>query len=186
MGLIEIIIVAISLSMDAFAVSVTLGLSVKRPRLREFLAPGVYFGFFQMLMPLVGYVAGTTFAGSIQHIDHWIAFALLVAIGGKMIWESFSKEEKRVSDHPFRFTKMLLLAIATSIDALAVGVTFSFFEVNIPMAILIIGFATFLLSIAGVKIGNSFGAKYTSKAELLGGSVLVLLGVKILVEHLFL
>jgi putative Mn2+ efflux pump MntP len=185
MSLLEIILIAISLSMDAFAVSVTLGLSVKKPTTKEFLIPGIYFGVFQALMPLVGYFTGISFAGKIQSFDHWIAFALLGIIGGKMIWESFSKEEKKVNANPFLFTKMLLLAIATSIDALAVGITFSFFEINIFRAILIIGLTTFCISTCGVKIGNLFGTKYRSKAEFIGGAVLVVLGIKILVEHLW-
>jgi len=184
MALVEIILIAIGLSMDAFAVSITLGLSVKKPKIKEVLIPGIYFGLFQMLMPLIGYFAGINFASKIQHIDHWVAFVLLGIIGGKMIKESFSKEEQKVNDNPFRFMKMLLLAIATSIDALAVGITFAFFEVNIFMAIAIIGLATFCISIGGVKIGNIFGAKYKSKAEFTGGAILVILGLKILIEHL--
>jgi putative Mn2+ efflux pump MntP len=185
MTLLEIIIIALALSMDAFAVSVTLGLSVKKPKIREFLIPGIYFGLFQALMPLIGYFTGINFANKIQDLDHWIAFALLGFIGGKMLWESFSKEEKQTSEKPFLFAKMLLLAIATSIDALAVGITFSFFEINIFRAIIIIGLTTFLISICGVKIGNIFGTKYKSKAEFIGGAVLVILGIKILVEHLW-
>jgi len=184
MGLLEIIIIAIGLSMDAFAVSITLGLSVKKPGIKEMLIPGVYFGFFQMIMPTIGFFAGTLFAAKIQGIDHWVAFVLLGLIGGKMIKESFSKDDEKVNENPYKFTKMLLLAIATSIDALAIGITFAFFEVNLITTILIIGFATFCISICGVKIGNIFGAKFKSKAEFIGGAVLILLGVKILVEHL--
>jgi putative Mn2+ efflux pump MntP len=186
MGLFEIILIAIGLSMDAFAVSITLGLSVAKPKIKEILIPGLYFGFFQALMPLIGYFSGINFASKIQNLDHWIAFALLGFIGGKMIKDSFSKDDDKVKENPFRFTTMLLLAIATSIDALAVGITFSFFELNIFKAILLTGFMTFGISIAGVKIGNIFGVKYKSKAEFIGGAVLVILGVKILVEHLFL
>ena len=185
MGLLEIILIATGLSMDAFAVSVTLGLSVKKPSVKEVLIPGIYFGFFQALMPLIGFFAGINFASKIQNYDHWIAFALLGLIGGKMIVEGFSKKEKQVNENPFRFTKMILLAVATSIDALAVGVTFSFFDVNIFKSILIIGLITFGISIGGVKIGNLFGAKFKSKAEFFGGAVLILLGLKILIEHLF-
>jgi putative Mn2+ efflux pump MntP len=185
MGLLEIVLIAIGLSMDAFAVSITLGLSVRKPTISKLLIPGIYFGFFQALMPLVGYFTGINFANKIQSLDHWIAFVLLGFIGGKMIWESFSKEEKQARENPFQFATMLLLAIATSIDALAVGVTFSFFEINIFRAIIITGFTTFGISIAGVKIGNIFGAKYKSKAEFIGGAVLVILGLKILAEHLF-
>jgi putative Mn2+ efflux pump MntP len=185
MGLLEIIIIAVGLSMDAFAVSITLGLSVQKPKIKEIIIPGIYFGFFQALMPLIGYFTGINFAAKIQSLDHWIAFVLLGFVGGKMIWDSFSKEEKQVNENPFRFTTMLLLAIATSIDALAVGITFSFFEINIFRAIIITGLTTFCISVAGVKIGNVFGAKYKSKAEFMGGAVLILLGLKILVEHLF-
>jgi len=184
MKLLEIILIAIGLSMDAFAVSVTLGLSVKKPKMKEVLLPGIYFGFFQALMPLIGYFTGINFAGKIQNFDHWIAFALLGFIGGKMIMESFSKKEKQVDGNPFQFMKMFLLAIATSIDALAVGITFSFFEVNIFKAIIIIGFITFCISIGGVKVGNLFGTKFRSKAEFFGGAILILLGLKILIEHL--
>jgi putative Mn2+ efflux pump MntP len=184
MGITEIIIIAIGLSMDAFAVSITLGLSIKRLNVKEILIPGIYFGFFQALMPLIGYLAGTIFADKIQNLDHWIAFALLGIIGGKMIWESFSQDGKKVKENSFRFVTILLLAIATSIDALAVGVTFAFFEINIFLTIIIIGLITFCISIGGVKIGNLFGAKYKSKAEFIGGAVLLILGLKILVEHL--
>ena len=170
--------------MDAFAVSITLGLSVKKPGVKEFLLPGVYFGFFQAFMPLAGYFAGALFADGIRHWDHWVAFALLGIIGGKMIKEGLSKDEEKPQKNNFLFVNMLFLAIATSVDALAVGVTFAFFEINIFAAIAIIGLITFCVSICGVKIGNIFGAKFKSKAELLGGIVLVALGLKILVEHL--
>ncbi|MCL2040674.1 MAG: manganese efflux pump MntP family protein [Bacteroidales bacterium] len=185
MRLPEIILIALGLSMDAFAVSITLGLSVKRPKIKEFLIPGVYFGLFQMIMPLAGYFAGTYFAHKIQELDHWVAFALLVLIGGKMIKESFSKEKEKTKGNPFQFSTMLLLAIATSIDALAVGITFAFLDVDIWKSIIIIGVVTLCLSMCGVKIGNVFGTKFKSKAEFIGGAVLVILGVKILIEHLF-
>jgi putative Mn2+ efflux pump MntP len=185
MGLLEIIIIAIGLSMDAFAVSVTLGLSVEKPTIKHFVIPALFFGFFQGIMPLIGFFVGLKFASSIQNLDHWIAFVLLAFIGGKMIKESFSKEEEKVNNNSFRFFRMLILAIATSIDALAVGVTFAFFEVNILKAIFLIGVTTFLISICGVKIGNIFGSKYKSKAEFAGGVILILIGAKILIEHLF-
>jgi len=179
----EITLIAIGLSMDAFAVSITLGLSVDKPKLKEFILPGVYFGFFQMLMPIIGYFAGTLFAEKIEKIDHWVAFGLLAFIGGKMIKESFEKHEEESSrKNSFAFASMLLLAVATSIDALAVGVTFAFFQTNIFAASLIIGLTTFSFAIAGVKIGNIFGMRFKSKAELLGGIVLVLIGVKILIQ----
>jgi len=184
MGLPEIVIIAIGLSMDAFAVSITLGLSARKPKLKEFLMPGLYFGFFQALMPLIGYFAGINFANKIQNSDHWAAFILLGVIGGKMIKDGFSKKEDKVNENPYIAGTMLLLAIATSIDALAVGITFAFFKVNIFSAIIIIGLTTFCISIGGVKIGNIFGTKFKSKAEFIGGAVLVILGIKILIEHL--
>ena len=185
MGLTEIIFIAIGLSMDAFAVAVTLGMSVQKPRLKEIIIPGIYFGFFQALMPLIGFLAGTYFANKIQEVEHWVAFVLLGLVGGKMIKDSFSKEEKKKEDNPFHFAKMLLLAIATSIDALAVGVTFAFFKINIVMAMAIIGCITFFIASCGVVVGNIFGTRFKSKAEFIGGLVLVGLGVKIVVEHLF-
>ncbi|MCL2290206.1 MAG: manganese efflux pump MntP family protein [Bacteroidetes bacterium] len=185
MGLPEIILIALGLAMDAFAVSIILGLSVKKPGIKEFLLPGIVFGFFQALMPLIGYFAGTHLANKFQVLDHWIAFILLGIIGGKMIKDSFSKKEEKVDENPFQITKILLLAIATSIDALAVGVTFAFLKINIIKAIIIIGLITLCLSMAGIKIGNIFGVKYKSKAEFIGGAILVLLGVKILVSHSF-
>jgi len=185
MNLLEIILIAIGLSMDAFAVSITLGLSVEKPKTREILTPGIFFGFFQALMPITGYFAGFYFASKVDEFAPWIAFVLLGVIGGNMIRESLSKNEEKHNEASFQFLKMLVLAIATSIDALAVGVTFAFFKINIFKAALIIGFITFLLSMVGVKTGNIFGAKYKSKAEFAGGAVLVLLGIKIIIEHLF-
>ena len=185
MKLLEIIVIAVGLSMDAFAVSITMGLSSKKPRIIEYIIPGIYFGFFQALMPFIGYFAGFYFAGKIKGFDHWIAFFLLGIIGGKMVKESFSKDDQEIEGNSLQFMKMLLLAIATSIDALAVGITFAFFEINIFMAITITGLTTFFISICGVKIGNLFGIKFKSKAEFLGGFVLIILGVKILIEHLF-
>jgi putative Mn2+ efflux pump MntP len=184
MGLLEIIVIAVGLSMDAFAVSVTLGLLVKKPKLGEIIVPGVYFGFFQALMSFTGYFAGTYFAKYIQHLDHWVVFAFLGFIGGKMIKDSFSKEREKPDENQFQPIKMLFLAIATSIDALAVGITFSFFEMHIFTVILIIGLTTFFISIAGVKAGNIFGILLKSKAELFGGVVLILIGLKVLIEHL--
>ena len=185
MGLAEIVLIAIGLSMDAFAVSITIGMAVKKPGLKEMLIPGIYFGFFQALMPLAGYLAGTRFAYRIQHLDHWVAFVLLGFIGGKMIKDSFSSDEKKDKDFSFGFTVMLMMAVATSIDALAVGVTFAFFTINIFIAIAIIGLTTLVISAAGVKIGRLFGTRFKFKAELIGGIFLVLLGCKILIEHLF-
>jgi len=185
MKLFEIVLIAIGLSMDAFAVSITLGLSVKKPKIREMLIPGIFFGGFQALMPVTGYFAGYYFASKVEEFAPWIAFVLLGIIGGNMIKESLSKKEEKHNENSFQFIKMLVLAIATSIDALAVGVTFAFFRINIFSAALIIGSITFAFSMVGVKIGNIFGTRYKSKAEFAGGLVLVLLGIKIIVEHLF-
>jgi putative Mn2+ efflux pump MntP len=186
MKLLEIFIIAVGLSMDAFAVSITLGLSIKKPKIKEVIIPGIFFGFFQALMPIMGYFAGIHLAGKIKEFDHWIAFVLLGIIGGKMIKESLSKKKEELDKDYFQFMKMLILAVATSIDALAIGVTFAFFKINIFKAAIIIGSITFILSMAGVKIGNIFGARFKSKAEFIGGAVLVILGIKIVIEHLFL
>jgi putative Mn2+ efflux pump MntP len=185
MGLPEIFLIAVGLSMDAFAVSITIGLSAKEMKHKEILIPGLYFGFFQALMPALGFFAGIFFAEKIQFLDHWITFVLLGILGGKMIKDSFSKEDKKTAEHSFKFITMLVLAIATSIDALAVGITYSFFKINIFTAILITGITTFVISTCGVKIGIAFGSKFQSKAEFFGGAVLVAIGVKILIEHLF-
>jgi putative Mn2+ efflux pump MntP len=184
MGFLEIFLIAVGLSMDAFAVSIILGLSVTKPTIKQFLMPGLFFGFFQALMPFTGYYAGTHFVEKIQHLDHWVVFGLLGFIGGKMIKDSFSKDEQS-RDVSFKLFNMLLLAGATSIDALAIGVSFAFFQINIFTAIIIIGLTTCILSMGGVKVGNLFGVRYKSKAEFAGGAVLVLLGLKVLIEHLF-
>ena len=183
MGIIELFLFAVSLSMDAFAVSVCKGLSVKTLRPRHGVIAGLYFGGFQALMPLIGWLLGRQFEGLIKSVDHWVAFMLLALIGANMVRESFGKDEE-VNDS-FSFKTMLPLAVATSIDALAVGVTFAFLEVQILPAIALIGVTTFAFSAAGVKIGNVFGVRFKSKAELAGGVILILLGIKILVEHLF-
>ncbi|MDR3147610.1 MAG: manganese efflux pump MntP family protein [Treponema sp.] len=175
--------------MDAFAVSITLGLSVNKPKLTQVMIPGLYFGFFQSLMPAIGYFVGFFLVDKIAGLDHWIAFVLLGFIGGKMIKDSFSKEdhgekkEPETGKNPFGVIKMLVLAIATSIDALAIGTTFALFKVNIYTAILITGFVTFFIAMGGVVIGNVFGTRFRSKAEFAGGAVLVIIGVKIVVEH---
>ena len=183
MGIIELFLFAVSLSMDAFAVSVCKGLSVKTLRPRHGVIAGLYFGGFQALMPLIGWLLGRQFEGLIKSVDHWVAFVLLALIGANMVRESFGKDEE-VNDS-FSFKTMLPLAVATSIDALAVGMTFAFLEVQILPAIALIGVTTFAFSAAGVKIGNVFGVRFKSKAELAGGVILILLGIKILVEHLF-
>ena len=183
MSFLELLLTAVALSMDAFAVSVGKGLSSPNASWREGLICGAYFGGFQALMPLAGYLLVSTFSGYIQRFDHWIAFILLALIGANMIRETFSKEEKSMSGS-FSVKTMLLLAVATSIDALATGVTFQLTGTNIWMAISLVGCTTFLFSFLGVKVGSTFGAKYQSKAELIGGVILVLMGVKILLEHL--
>lgn len=183
MGIVEITLLGIGLAMDAFAVSICKGLSMKKMNWKNTIIIALYFGIFQALMPVIGYFLGTTFEGLVTKFDHWIAFALLLAIGGSMIKEAFSKDEENKNDK-VDFKTMSVLALATSIDALAVGITFAFFEVNVLLAVTIIGLITFIISIIGVKIGNRFGDKYQSKAELMGGIILILLGIKILLEHL--
>ena len=183
MGLLELFLIAVGLSMDAFAVSVCKGLSERQLKAKHYLIIGAWFGGFQAIMPTIGYLLGSTFEQYITAVDHWIAFVLLCFIGGNMIREALSKDEEKL-DASFSFKTMLLLAIATSIDALAVGVSFACIDVDIVPAIAIIGTTTFILSAVGIKIGNVFGAKYKSKAEFLGGAVLILLGLKILLEDL--
>ncbi|MDD3339997.1 MAG: manganese efflux pump MntP family protein [Lachnospiraceae bacterium] len=183
MGFLELFILAVGLSMDALAVSICKGLSVSRVRPKHMLIAGAWFGGFQALMPLIGYLLGSTFAKYITTIDHWVAFVLLAIIGGNMIKESFDKDEECVSDS-FGVKTMFIMAIATSIDALAVGITFAFLQVNIIAAVLFIGCITFVCSAVGVKIGNIFGCRFKSKAELAGGIILILLGLKILLDHL--
>ncbi len=183
MGIIELIILSVALAMDAFAVAVCKGLSMKKMNWKKGIIIGLYFGIFQALMPLIGYLLGVSFQKKIQSIDHWIAFILLGIIGINMIKEALSKE-KETSNDSIKFKDMVILAVATSIDALAVGVTFAFLKVNIILAISLIGIITFIISTLGVKIGNIFGDKYEKKAEFAGGLILILLGVKILLEHL--
>lgn len=183
MGLLDLFITAVALSMDAFAVSVSKGLSVKRVRLKHGLITGAYFGGFQALMPLLGFFLASSFADYIRRFDHWIAFGLLALIGANMLREALSGGEEEMNDS-FSFKTMLPLAIATSIDALATGVSFAVTDTNIWLAIALVGATTFAFSAAGVKIGNVFGAKYKSKAELAGGLILILMGAKILIEHL--
>ena len=183
MGLIEIIFIGIGLAMDAFAVSVCKGLSMKKINWKNAIIIAIYFGIFQALMPVVGYFLGTAFSSIVESVDHWIAFILLAAIGGNMIKESTDDEVEKRNDN-VDFRTMIVLAIATSIDALAVGVTFAFFKVNLILAIVLIGIITFALSILGVIIGNKFGDKLQNKAELTGGVILILIGLKILLEHL--
>ena len=182
MSLIELFIIAVGLSMDAFAVSICKGLSMQKMSWKNAVIVGLYFGGFQAGMPFIGYILGSQFKNTITSIDHWIAFILLGIIGFNMIRESLNKEEEYV-DCSVAPGNMILLAIATSIDALAVGVTFAFLQVRIVPAVSFIGSTTFVLSIIGVKVGNVFGTKYKSKAEFAGGLILVIMGVKILLEH---
>lgn len=182
MGILELITIALGLSMDACAVSVCKGLSVERLSVRNMLVTGLYFGGFQALMPLLGYLLGSSFESFITSFDHWIAFVLLALIGANMIRESRGCTEKL--DSSFGVRAMLPLAVATSIDALAVGVTFAFLSVDITLAVCLIGGVTFVLSVAGLNLGRVFGARFRSAAELAGGVILILIGLKILLEHL--
>ncbi|MBE6569392.1 MAG: manganese efflux pump [Ruminococcaceae bacterium] len=183
MELWEMAVIAVGLSMDAFAVAVCKGLSVGKIKPAHILITGVWFGGFQALMPLIGYLLGVRFESLITEIDHWIAFVLLGLIGGNMIREALKGEEEEMCDS-FGIRAMFPMAVATSIDALAVGVTFAFLGVKIGPAVSFIGVITFVLSAVGVVIGNVFGAKFKSKAEFAGGVVLILMGLKILLEHL--
>lgn len=182
MGLLELFLIAVGLSMDAFAVSVCKGLSLGKIKMKHMVIAGLWFGGFQGLMPAIGYFFGNFFAGFVNNYAHWIAFGLLAFIGGNMIKESFGKEEEL--DASMDVKSMLLLAIATSIDAMAVGVSFAFMQVQIVWAVLFIGVITFTLSAVGVKVGSIFGTKYKSKAEFVGGLVLIVIGLKILIEGL--
>jgi putative Mn2+ efflux pump MntP len=205
MSLLELFLIAIGLSMDAFAVAICTGLTMKKVGIKKPLIIGLYFGFFQAAMPLIGYLIGSQFSDLIADFDHWIAFVLLSIIGGKLGIESFNKkgcpdrecptgtcadrncpggERPKVEEASLKFVKMLPLSLATSIDALAVGISFAFLEVRIVPAVSLIGITTLVLSMIGVKIGNAFGTRFKSKAELAGGIILVLIGLKILLEHL--
>lgn len=186
MSFIELVLIAVGLSMDAFAVAICKGLSVQKLGWKHYLTVGAWFGGFQALMPTLGYLLGTTFERYITSVDHWVAFVLLCLIGGSMLKEGLAKEEEEKEEREgFDFKSMLLLAVATSIDALAVGITFALLpDVNIFSAVGLIGTITFCLSAVGLKVGNIFGLKYKSKAEVVGGVILILIGVKILLEHL--
>ena len=183
MGLLELFILAVGLSMDAFAVSVCKGLAMPKITVKKAAVVGIWFGGFQALMPTLGYLLGTQFRQQITAVDHWIAFVLLAVIGANMIKEACSDDEE-IDDGSLEVKEMFLLAVATSIDALAVGITFAFLQVNIFTAASIIGVCTFIIAAAGVKIGNIFGTRYKSRAELAGGIILILLGLRILLEHL--
>ena len=188
MGFVELFLIGVGLSMDAFAVSICKGLGMRRLNMRQALVIGLFFGGFQALMPLIGWALGTQLADFITPIDHWIAFILLVLIGGKMLFDAFREGDEEDAGEPkdarLDFKELLMLAIATSIDALAVGITFAFLGVNIVVAIAVIGVTTFVLSVVGVAVGHAFGARYEKGATIVGGVVLVLIGCKILLEHL--
>ena len=185
MGLIELLLLAIGLSMDAFAVSICKGLAMKQAHLRDAAVCGIWFGGFQALMPMIGYILGARFEKYVDRFSSWIAFVLLLAIGANMIREALSDEEEEHASAGLDAKTMLLMAVATSIDALAVGITFALLpDVNVPLAVCLIGITTFVCSAAGLRIGNLFGLRYKAKAELAGGIILILIGLKILLEHL--
>lgn len=185
MGIAEIFLIGIGLSMDAFAVAVCRGLKMQKFNIKHTAVIALFFGGFQALMPLIGWFLGKQFEKYITAVDHWIAFALLAFIGGKMIYDSFKQDDDDQGEKDiFNIKEIFVMAVATSIDALAVGITFAFLSVNIWSSISIIGVTTFVLSAVGVLIGHKFGAKYKNKAELAGGVILVLIGLKILLEHL--
>ena len=187
MGIGELLLLAVGVSMDAFAVSICKGLAMKKATLKASMTCGIWFGGFQALMPTVGFFLGTLFAEAIQAVDHWVAFILLAIIGGNMLREACKEEDDAPScdvDPKLDLKELTLMAIATSIDALAVGISFAFLRVSIVPAISIIGVTTFVICVGGVFIGNRFGTKYQKKATIAGGVILILLGLKILLEHL--
>jgi len=183
MGLIEVFFIGIGLAMDAFAVAICKGLSMKKYYIKKAIIIALYFGLFQAIMPLIGYFLGVTFQDVVVSIDHWVAFILLGSIGVKMLKESFESESDDRNDN-LDIKTMLILSIATSIDAFAVGITLAFLKTNIFSSIIIIGIITFILAIVGVKIGNKFGDRLQNKAEIAGGIILIIIGLKILLEHL--
>ena len=187
MGIVELLLIAVGLSMDAFAVSICKGLGMKKVNLKVAFALALFFGGFQALMPLIGWAMGSQFLWLISPIDHWIAFVLLAVIGGKMLWEALHDEEGEDDGKPadkIDLGEFFILAVATSIDALAVGISFAALAVDIVPSILIIGVVTFCFTIAGVFVGNFFGSRYEKPASIVGGVVLILIGLKILLEHL--
>lgn len=187
MGFVELFLIAVGLSMDAFAVSVCKGLCMKRLDIRRAVVIALFFGVFQMVMPLVGWALGTQFEQYITPIDHWIAFVLLGFIGGKMLWEAFRGKGDETTceiEEKLDIPELTMLAVATSIDALAVGITFAFLGVDIVPSVILIGATTFVLALVGVAVGHRFGARYEKLANVVGGVVLVLIGTKILLEHL--
>ena len=185
MSIIEIALIGVGLAMDAFAVSICKGLAMRRMNYKKAIIIAAFFGVFQALMPALGYVLGTTFANKIAAIDHWIAFILLALIGANMIKEALSSDDDECQDDSLRLGDLIMLSIATSIDALAVGITFAFFNVSLLLSVSMIGIITFIICVIGVKVGNVIGEKYKSKAELAGGLILIVMGAKILIDHLF-
>ena len=185
MGFVELLLISVGLAMDAFAVSVGKGMTLKKVRLRHSLTAGVWFGVFQGLMPLIGYFVGRSFASYVVSVDHWIAFGLLAIIGINMIREATSGDEEE-QDSDFGFRTMLIMAIATSIDALAVGVSMAFLDVNIWISAAVICFVTLLISAMGVYLGSAFGSRLGSKAGIVGGLILIAIGIKIVIEHVWL
>lgn len=187
MGFVELFLIGVGLSMDAFAVSICKGLGMSRLNMRQAVVISLFFGGFQALMPLIGWALGSQLTDFITPIDHWIAFGLLAFVGGKMLWDAFHEDDEDEgvqTDEKLDLKELLMLAIATSIDALAVGITFAFLQVAIVPSIAIIGLTTFVISFAGVAVGHFFGARFEKPATIVGGVVLILIGVKILLEHL--
>lgn len=184
MGITEMLLLSIGLGMDAFAVAVCKGISMKKMNWKKAIIIGLYFGGFQALMPAVGYFLANSFEELVTNIDHWLAFILLSIIGIEMLKNAFSKDSEKSYNDNVKFKSMVVLALATSIDALAVGITFTLLKVNLITALISIGIITFILSVIGTKVGNKFGDKYEKNAEIAGGIILILLGTKILLEHL--
>ncbi len=187
MGFVELLLIGVGLSMDAFAVAICKGLGMSRLNMKQAAVIALFFGAFQAIMPLIGWAAGSWLADLITPIDHWVAFALLAFVGGKMLWDAFHEEDDENPDQmdaKLDLKELLMLAIATSIDALAVGITFAFLQTDIVPSVAIIGCTTFVISFAGVAVGHFFGARFEKPATIVGGVVLILIGLKILLEHL--
>ena len=187
MGFVELLLIGVGLSMDAFAVAICKGLGMSRLNMKQAAVIALFFGAFQAIMPLIGWAAGSWLADLITPIDHWVAFALLAFVGGKMLWDAFHEEDDENPDQmdaKLDLRELLMLAIATSIDALAVGITFAFLQTDIVPSVAIIGCTMFVISFAGVAVGHFFGARFEKPATIVGGVVLILIGLKILLEHL--
>ncbi len=187
MGIVELLLIGVGLSMDAFAVAICKGLGMSRLNVKQAAVIALFFGAFQALMPAIGWAAGSQFAEMITPVDHWIAFVLLAFVGGKMLWDAFHEEDEETTeagDAKLDLKELTMLAVATSIDALAVGITFAFLQVDIVSSAAIIGCTTFIISFAGVAVGHFFGARFERPSTIAGGVVLILIGVKILLEHL--